>query len=91
MAIVVSHPIQHFAPFYRAIAKELAIESKVFFASRFAMKPSFDPGFNQLVQWDIDLVGGYDSEFWRVPMTSREISFWSVNSPHLGKGSPSTR
>lgn len=85
VAIVVSHPIQHFVPFYRALAKEAAIELKVFYASKFAMKPSFDPGFNQVVQWDVDLTGGYENEFLQGADEIKTISFRSVNNPDLGK------
>jgi hypothetical protein len=43
LAIVIYHPIQHFVPFYRAIAKERSIELKVFFCSRIGSETYHDP------------------------------------------------
>ena len=34
LVIVVSHPIQHFVPFYRALAQEDSIDLTVIFCSR---------------------------------------------------------
>lgn len=51
VAIVVSHAIQHFCPYYSSIAKDGAIELKVFFASKSGLAPQWDPGFGREVQW----------------------------------------
>jgi hypothetical protein len=42
VAIVVSHPIQHFVHLYKALAKNQNIELKVFFASNIGAREYFD-------------------------------------------------
>ncbi|MBV8905938.1 MAG: glycosyltransferase family 4 protein, partial [Acidobacteriia bacterium] len=63
VAIVASHPIQHFCPLYRMLAKSGAMELKVFFGSTSGLKTYWDPAFNASIRWDMDLVGGYEWEF----------------------------
>ncbi|RBI69000.1 hypothetical protein DQW77_16115 [Roseovarius sp. TE539] len=63
LAIVVSHPIQHFVPFYRALAQEEAIDLTVIFCSRIGVEPYFDKGMNTTIAWKMDLLGGYDHVF----------------------------
>jgi glycosyltransferase involved in cell wall biosynthesis len=83
LAIIVSHPIQHFAPFYRAIAKERSIELKVFFCSRIGLKTYYDPEMGVSLKWAADLTSGYDHEF--LPEADRivSISFSSVDNPSI--------
>ena len=52
IAIVVSHPIQHFCPQYVSFAKHKLVEIKVFFASALGFKPYHDQQFNQTVSWN---------------------------------------
>ncbi|NCC11130.1 MAG: glycosyltransferase family 1 protein [Bacteroidia bacterium] len=63
LAIVVSHPIQYFAPVYRELAKNPSILLTVLFATRAGVDAYFDHKFNQLIQWDIPLTEGYHSVF----------------------------
>ena len=51
LAIVVSHPIQHFCPQYTNWAKLNNVELKVFFASKHGLLPYVDKGFGRVVQW----------------------------------------
>ncbi|AVP99875.1 glycosyl transferase [Ahniella affigens] len=61
LAIVVSHPIQYYAPWFRALAQEDWLCIKVFHLWDFGITETFDPGFQQTLRWDIDLLSGYDS------------------------------
>jgi len=63
LAIVVSHPIQHFVPFYRALAAHSEIDLIVLFASRIGVQPYFDREMNTTITWNMDLLGGYDHIF----------------------------
>src|SRR4051812_45313839 len=85
VAIVVSHPIQHFVPFYRALARQGEIDLRVFFASTFALKPSLDAGFNMMVQWDVDLLGGYEHEFFEGADEVKELTFRRIDNPRVGR------
>jgi glycosyltransferase involved in cell wall biosynthesis len=59
LAIVVSHPIQHFCPMYRSIAADGRVELRVVFAIRGA-EPNFDSGFGRVIHWQEDLLKGFD-------------------------------
>jgi glycosyltransferase involved in cell wall biosynthesis len=51
VAIVVSHPIQHFCPQYASWSSVPGVELLVLFASRQGLEPYFDRQFGQTVQW----------------------------------------
>jgi glycosyltransferase involved in cell wall biosynthesis len=40
------------------------------------LEPRFDPGFGKSLSWDIDLLGGYESEFLDTHKGQRSDSFW---------------
>lgn len=85
LAIVVSHPIQHFAPFYRALAEDGRVKPVVIFASRRGVEPYFDEGMQTMISWNMDLLGGYYHVF--LPeadkiTTSRPLD---VNNPSIGR------
>jgi len=51
VAVVASHPIQHFCPQYTSWAKLPAVDLKVFFASDRGLSAYEDEGFGRVVQW----------------------------------------
>ncbi len=51
LAIVVSHPIQHFCPQYVSLSKNKNIELKVFFASALGFKSYVDINFKKEISW----------------------------------------
>jgi glycosyltransferase involved in cell wall biosynthesis len=63
IAIFQSHPIQHFAPWWQELARDPALRIKVFYYSRAGTEPMYDPLFGRMVQWDVDLLSGYEHEF----------------------------
>lgn len=75
VAHVVSHPIQYFAPLYRALAKRPEIELTVYFCSDATLREFHDPEFGRTIAWDSDLVSGYD---WRVVASARGRSLEAV-------------
>lgn len=58
LAIVVSHPIQHFCPMYRNIASDPRVNLLVIFAAGGAA-PRFDKDFGRVVKWQDDILEGY--------------------------------
>ena len=42
------------------------------------LEARFDPGFGKSLSWDIDLLGGYESEFLDTYRGQRLDSFWSL-------------
>lgn len=57
--ILVSHPIQYFAPVYRELAKASAIDFQVMYRTRVGADAYHDAEFGQTLQWDISLLDGY--------------------------------
>jgi len=52
LAIVVSHPIQHFCPQYISFSKLPGVEVKLFFASMLGYKKYIDKNFGQEISWN---------------------------------------
>jgi glycosyltransferase involved in cell wall biosynthesis len=62
-AVVASHPIQYYAPYYRALAGKGNLQVRAFFASRIGIDKTMDPGMGVEIEWKMDLLGGYEHEF----------------------------
>jgi glycosyltransferase involved in cell wall biosynthesis len=73
VAVVVSHPIQHFCPLYAALTTAARIELRVFFASTAGATPYFDAHFAQTISWQKDLLHGFAYEF--LPGAQPEIRY----------------
>lgn len=85
LAIVLSHPIQYYSPWFRWLKANTALEFKVFYLWQFGVTPQRDPQFEATFQWDVDLLGGYDSEF--VPNVATDPGthhFRGLDNPTLG-------
>ena len=57
LGILVSHPIQYYSPWFRALAQRLDLE--VFYAYKGSPGQQADAGFGVPFEWDIDLLSGY--------------------------------
>lgn len=84
IAILSSHPIQYFAPLYAHLSKNPHLDIKVLYCSDFGTKNSYDQGFQQAFQWDIDLLSGYSYEFIGKNYSLREPKgFFSLICPSI--------
>ena len=84
LAIITSHPIQYYAPWFRHLADATNFSIKVFYLWNFGVSQQVDMGFKQSIQWDIPLLTGYDYEF--VPNVSSKPGthhFWGLQNPSL--------
>lgn len=63
IAVIVSHPIQHFCPMYASWAKQLDWETKVFFASAMGAKAYSDKGFGKSIVWKNLYLESFDHVF----------------------------
>ncbi len=61
LAIVVSHPIQYYAPLFAVLAR--TIELKVFYCHNPTPDEVGKDGFGKSFSWDIELLEGYSYEF----------------------------
>lgn len=68
LAIVCSHPVQYYAPWFRHLARRLGAGLRVFYLWHPALADAPDPEFGRVVRWDVDLLSGYEHEF--VPNTA---------------------
>jgi glycosyltransferase involved in cell wall biosynthesis len=84
VAIIVSHPIQYFAPWFRELAQVPDIDLKVFFCCDWGVTEYVDPGFNRNVLWDIPLLEGYAHEFLPVARRPQRLGFWQTDNPKVG-------
>lgn len=83
VAIIVSHPIQHFVHFYRALAKEPSLDLLVIFCSDMGVRGYFDKDMGLEISWASDLLSGY--KYVILPESSRinDASFLAVNNPSI--------
>ena len=83
-AIIVSHPIQYYAPLYQRLASRDDLLVKVFFTWHSGQTAVEDRGFKMPIAWDIPLTEGYDFEL--VPNLSSEPGthhFRGLRNPSL--------
>lgn len=84
LSIITSHPIQYYAPWFRYISQNTAIELKVFYLWDFGVTETVDREFKKSIKWDVPLLKGYDYEF--VPNTSKNPgtkSIFGLKNPTL--------
>ncbi len=85
LAIVLSHPVQYYSPWFRWMRANTALEFRVFYLWDFGVTAQRDPQFGATFQWDVDLLAGYDHEF--VPNAARDPGthhFGGLDNPALG-------
>jgi len=63
IGILATHPIQYYAPWYRALARDVDLE--VFFSHRQSAEGQAAAGFGVPFEWDVPLLEGYESTFLR--------------------------
>lgn len=86
LAIISSHPIQYYAPWFQSLALEAELEIHVFYLWDFGVRPTHDSGFGQTFSWDVPLLDGYEHSF--VPNTSSDpgTHHWrGLQNPQLKK------
>jgi glycosyltransferase involved in cell wall biosynthesis len=80
LAIFFSHPTQHHAPWFRAIAATGEVDLHVFYYHPGLTSPSggFDRGFGISFQWDVPLLEGYPYTI-LPPLIDRGLSPLTIN------------
>ena len=84
LAIVASHPVQYYAPWFRFLAATGRVDPKVFYLWDGGVRERLDPGFGHAVRWDVPLLEGYAHEF--VPNCSPRPGpdrFFGLRNPSL--------
>jgi glycosyltransferase involved in cell wall biosynthesis len=83
LAIVVSHPIQHFAPWYRELAKLPGLDLKLFYCCDWGAESYRDRDFGVDIKWDIPLLEGYEFDFLPITRRPKSKSFWGLDNPRV--------
>jgi glycosyltransferase involved in cell wall biosynthesis len=83
IAVLNSHPIQYFAPLYAHINKASDIDVTVLYLSNLSLRGGTDPGFNQAIRWDVDLLAGYKSVFLGNASVREPKGFLSLVAPEV--------
>jgi glycosyltransferase involved in cell wall biosynthesis len=84
LAIITSHPIQYYAPWFRYLACQCDYQIRVFYLWDFGITAQPDRDFQQSIQWDIPLLSGYDFEFvGNVSQQPGTHHFWGLQNPTL--------
>lgn len=82
IGFLVSHPIQYYAPIFRALARQCDLT--VHFAHRQTAEQQARAGFGVAFDWDVDILSGYESRFLanraKSPSTDE---FWGCNTPEI--------
>ena len=78
IAIINSHPIQYFAPLYAAMNAEDDLKVSAYYMSDVSIRGELDSGFGQAVQWDVDLLRGYEAHFIKGATRRKPSGFFSV-------------
>ncbi len=82
LAVVLTHPIQYYAPIFKLLAIEL--ELMVFYTWGKDSVKKFDPGFGKVVEWDIPVLEGYPYAF--VENKAKKPGsnhFWGIKNPTI--------
>lgn len=84
LAIVVTHPIQYYAPWFKLLASRGNVQLKVFYTWSQAADSVKDKTFGRDIKWDIPLLDGYNYEF--VENISKKPGshhYFGINCPKL--------
>ncbi|WP_240410122.1 glycosyltransferase family 4 protein [Flavisolibacter nicotianae] len=64
LAIVTTHPVQYYAPWFKLLSDRGKVKVKVFYTwGTGGIENKFDPGFRKEIEWDLPLLEGYEHEF----------------------------
>jgi glycosyltransferase involved in cell wall biosynthesis len=84
LAVVLTHPTQYYSPWFRWLRTHTTLAFRVFYLWDFGVVARRDPQFGVPLAWDVDLLGGYESEF--VPNRAARPGterFWGIRNPAL--------
>jgi glycosyltransferase involved in cell wall biosynthesis len=83
IAVLNTHPIQYFAPLYAYLNAFPDLNITALYLSDFSLRGGADAGFKRPVEWDLDLLAGYDSVFLGRARRRVPSGFFSLIAPEL--------
>jgi len=82
--VVVSHPIQYYAPLYRALAASPEVDLLVLFASKIGLEVRRDVLMGVDMAWNTDLIGGYPHRFLEGADRIQHTGLFHIDNPNVG-------
>jgi glycosyltransferase involved in cell wall biosynthesis len=84
LAIVASHPVQYYAPVFRALAARCDLH--VFYGQQLSPQQHAATGFKTAFEWDVDLMSGYKSTLLRnVSRRPASDRFMGCDTPEIAQ------
>lgn len=85
LAIVISHPIQYNAPWFKLLADSKIISPLVFYTwGKEGAGAKYDPDFRREIEWDIPLLDGYEYRFVKnISQDPGTHHFKGISNPEL--------
>jgi glycosyltransferase involved in cell wall biosynthesis len=85
LAIICTHPVQYYVPFFQLLQKRNKIQIKVFYTwEQSSNNQKFDPGFGKVISWNLPLLEGHDYTFvTNVAKNPGSHHFRGINNPTL--------
>lgn len=84
LAIVITHPIQYYAPWFKLLASRGNVQLKVFYTWSQAADTVKDRTFGRDIKWDVPLLDGYEYEFIEnVSKKPGSHHFFGIDCPEL--------
>ncbi len=81
LAVVISHPIQYFAPLFKRLAGLAEIDLTVLYSSSIGASRYRDPAFGTTFAWDLPLLDGYVHKVMHNLGRAQRNRFFSYTSP----------
>ncbi len=85
LAVVVTHPIQHFAPIYQRLTRNGRIEVVALYLTDAGSRTYYDQQFGRSFAWDVDLLSGYRHRFLRPGLERVPKGFFNGDVPEIGR------
>lgn|GEM_PF-2457267 len=85
LVVLITHPIQYYAPLYRELATRNEIDLHVIFLSDSGATAYYDQGFGVSLSWDIPLLEGYQYTVLEPGLALGKLGFWRRYSSNLRK------
>jgi glycosyltransferase involved in cell wall biosynthesis len=82
--VVVSHPIQYYAPLYRALAASTDVDLLVLFAAKIGLEVRRDVLMGVDMAWNTDLTGGYAHRFLEGAERIQHTGLFEIDNPNVG-------
>lgn len=84
LAILSTHPIQYYSPWYRALAERPELDLTVYYAHRQTPEGQAAAGYGVAFEWDVPLLDGYHHEFLtNISKNPAVTGFWGCDTPEI--------